>query len=49
MKYENKDEVKKGNNNDKKNDIGETLKQVPEKIKKESKKEATKIGDSDRE
>jgi hypothetical protein len=40
MKYE---------NNDKKNDIGETLKQVPEKIKKESKKEATIIGDSDRE
>ena len=29
MKYENKDEVKKGNKNDNKNDIGETLKQVP--------------------
>jgi hypothetical protein len=38
MKYENKDEVKKVNKNDKKNDIGETLKQVPEKIKKESKR-----------
>jgi hypothetical protein len=49
MKYENKDKIKKENNNDKKNDIGETLKQVPEKIKKESKKEATRIGDSDRE
>jgi hypothetical protein len=49
MKYENKDRIKKENNNDKRNDIGETLKQVPEKIKKESKKEATRIGDSDRE
>ena len=46
MIYENKDRIKKENNNDKKNDIGETLTQVPEKIKKESKKEATKIGDS---
>jgi hypothetical protein len=36
--YENKDRIKKENNNDKKNDIGETLTQVPEKIKKESKK-----------
>lgn len=49
MMYENKDRIKKENNNDKKNDIGETLTQVPEKIKKESKKEATKMGDSDRE
>ena len=47
MTYENNDEIKK--ENDKKKDIGETLTQVPEKIKKESKKEATKIGDSDRE
>ena len=38
MKYENKDEVKEGNKNDKKNDIGETLKQVPEKIKNQKKK-----------
>ena len=49
MTYENNDEIKKENNNYKKKDIGETLKQVPEKIKKESKKEATRIGDSDRE
>ena len=49
MTYENNNEIKKENNNDKKKDIGETLTQVPEKIKKESKKEATKIGDSDRE
>ena len=45
----NNNEIKKENNNDKKKDIAETLTQVPEKIKKESKKEATKIGDSDRE
>lgn len=38
MMYENKDRIKKENNNDTKNDIGETLTQVPEKIKKESKK-----------
>lgn len=49
MIYENNDEIKKENNNDKKKDIGETLTQVPEKIKIESKKEATKIGDSNSE
>ena len=49
MIYENKDETKRENNNDKKNDIEETLTHVSENIKKVSKKEATEIGDSDRE
>jgi hypothetical protein len=38
MTYENNDEIKKENNDDKKKDIGETLTQVPEKIKIESKR-----------
>jgi hypothetical protein len=49
MIYKNKDEIKKKSQNDKMNDIEETLTNVPDNIKKESKNEATKIGDSDRE
>jgi len=49
MIYENKDEPKRENNNDKKKDIEETLTHVSDNIKKESKKEDTEIGDSDRE
>ena len=49
MIYKNKDETKKASQSDKRNDIEETLTNVSDNIKKESKKEATKIGDSDHE
>lgn len=49
MIYKNKDETKKERQNDKRDNIEETLTNVPDTIKKESKKEAAKIGDSDRE
>ena len=49
MIYKNKDETKKDSQNAKRNDIEETLTNVSDNIKKESKKDATKIGDSDRE
>ena len=42
MMYDNKDRIKKENNNDKKKDIGETLTQVLRRLRKNQKKKLLK-------